>query len=200
VKLSFAIVLLAAAASGQDLREVCGACHTEPASDFQSHKHHEKGLSCDACHGKSEAHRAATGHKPPDRVAGPSGQPQICGACHPAQRKEYESGKHGRLVLARDSKHAAACTTCHGTHSLRPVTAMGRQCARCHESLPESCKKPPASAVSKLACANCHNPHTLAGRVRNHVNNKSIPRPYFLRAPKPTSTFHASSVLYTIGQ
>ncbi|MEZ5353638.1 MAG: cytochrome c3 family protein [Bryobacteraceae bacterium] len=163
------MALLLAAASAlpaQDLRELCGACHSEPASDFASHPHMERGLSCDACHGKSEAHRAATGHKPPDKIAGPSDQPQVCGACHPAERKSYESSTHGKLVLARDAKRAAACTTCHGTHALRSVAAMSRQCGRCHEALPESCKRPPAPTTSKLLCANCHDKHTLrvAGR------------------------------------
>lgn len=151
--------LCPACAWGQKLHELCGACHTEPASDFQSHPHFAKGLSCDACHGSSAAHREAAGNKPPDRVAGPSDQPQLCGACHTGQRKDYESGKHGKLVLARAVPRAAACTTCHGTHLARKA-AMLSQCNRCHATLPESCKRSPRVAA-KLACAGCHNPHTL---------------------------------------
>ncbi len=151
------LLLVAAGLFGQKLHEVCGACHTEPAEDFQSHTHFTKGLSCDACHGASKAHREATGHKPPDQVAGPADQPRVCGTCHAARRKEYESSKHGKLVLASAEKKAAACTTCHGTHLLRKPAAMLVQCNRCHEVLPQACQK-------TAPCASCHNPHTLARR------------------------------------
>ncbi|MFN7922557.1 MAG: cytochrome c3 family protein [Bryobacteraceae bacterium] len=157
------VVVFAAALGAQKLDEVCGACHNEPADDFRTHVHFEKGLSCDACHGASKAHREASGHKLPDKVAGPSEQPAVCGACHTAQRKSYEASKHGKLVLARAEKRAAACTTCHGTHAQRKAVAMVNQCGRCHQALPESCRKP-APQVSKVACANCHDAHTLAAK------------------------------------
>jgi hypothetical protein len=156
------LVLLASGGLAQKLHELCAACHSGPAEDFQGHTHFAKGLSCDACHGASKAHRDATGHKPPDRIAGPAEQPAVCGACHAAPRKSYESGQHGKLVLAREGKRAAACTTCHGTHSLRQPAAMGSQCQRCHASLPASCQKAPSAVTSKLICANCHDPHSLA--------------------------------------
>ena len=162
-KVLLALFALASPLSAQKLHELCGACHSEPASDFQTHKHFGKGLSCDACHGASAEHREATGHKPPDRVAGPSEQPAVCGACHIPQRKDYESGKHGKLVISRSGPRAAACTTCHGTHSARAPAAMAAQCARCHASLPESCQKTPAVAA-KVACAGCHDPHRLVAR------------------------------------
>lgn len=169
------VLLLAAAAVevfGQEppapkLHEVCGACHSEPASDFQEHPHFAKGLQCDACHGSSKPHREATGHKPPDRVAGPAEQPAVCGACHVAQRKQYESSKHGQLVAARAEKKAAACTTCHGTHSLRAPAAILTQCKRCHTELPASCRKDPspeAAAAARVACMSCHDQHGLSAR------------------------------------
>jgi hypothetical protein len=154
---SFLLLLAAVSLFGQKLDEVCGACHTEPAADFRTHPHFAKGLSCDACHGASRAHREATGHKLPDQVAGPADQPRVCGACHAAQRKEYEPSKHGQLVLASAAKRAAACTTCHGTHSLRKPAAMIAQCNRCHASLPQACAK-------GQRCAGCHDPHTLTRR------------------------------------
>ena len=155
--MKFFLLLVAATLAAQKLDEACGACHTEPAADFRGHPHFAKGLSCDACHGPSKAHREATGHKAPDQVAGPADQPRVCGACHTAQRKDYEQSKHGKLVLASAANRAAACTTCHGTHLLRKLAAMRAQCNRCHPALPEACGKLPQ-------CASCHNPHTLARR------------------------------------
>jgi hypothetical protein len=157
------LIVLAAGAFGQKLDEVCGACHTEPAADFRSHAHFAKRLSCDACHGPSKAHRDATGHKPVDRVAAPSEQPQVCGTCHTGPRKAYESGSHGKLVAVRDSRRAAACTTCHGTHAPRAAAAMVRQCSRCHASLPAACSESPKVAA-RLRCAGCHEPHALVRR------------------------------------
>lgn len=152
----------AAVAYGQKLHEVCGACHTEPAADFQQHRHFEKGLQCDACHGASQPHREATGHKPPDRVAGPAEQPAVCGACHTAQRKEYQTSKHWQRIEERSEKRAAACTTCHGTHSVRAPAAITAQCNRCHTALPASCQREPALANDKPICASCHSPHGLS--------------------------------------
>lgn len=169
-----AVAVLAAqdAPPAARLHEVCGACHTEPASDFQEHPHFARGLQCDACHGPSKPHREATGHKPPDQVAGPAEQPAVCGACHTAQRKQYEASKHGQLVAARAEKKAAACTTCHGTHSLRAPAAILTQCVRCHPALPDACRKepPPSStpvagaAPARVSCMRCHDKHALSAR------------------------------------
>ena len=163
-------MLLLAAASclyAQPLHELCGACHSEPATDFQDHPHFAGGVNCDSCHGESKAHREATGHKPPDRVAGPTEQPAVCGKCHEGISKQYTASKHGQLVMARAEKRAAACTTCHGTHVLRMPAAMEAQCNRCHTSLPASCKKPPPDGkAAKPVCVSCHSPHTLSAAAR----------------------------------
>jgi hypothetical protein len=149
----------------QPLVPVCAACHSEPATDFQTHPHFEGGVDCDACHGESKAHREATGHKPPDQVAAPREQAAVCGRCHEAAGKEYVASKHGQLVMARSEKRAAACTTCHGTHAERSRVAMETQCNRCHTELPAACKKaPPQDKLRKPVCASCHAPHSLARR------------------------------------
>ena len=169
MKIPAVVLLFIATATGwlgaQPLHEVCGACHTEPAADFQEHAHFAGGINCDACHGPSKPHRDATGHKPPDQVAAPAEQPAVCGRCHAAARKEYEPSKHGQRVLARSEKRAAACTTCHGTHAERMPAAMETQCNRCHTELPVACRKdPPPGQAAKPVCASCHSPHTLKRR------------------------------------
>ena len=164
------LLLLAAAgwlsAQQPPLHEVCGACHNEQSTDLQEHAHFAGGITCDACHGESKPHREATGHKPPDQVAGPAEQPAVCGRCHGGIAKEYVASKHGQRVMARSEKRAASCTTCHGTHSQRMPAAMETQCNRCHAGLPASCKKdpPPGKAAAKPVCAGCHSPHSLTIR------------------------------------
>lgn len=159
--LLFALSVTLAAQEGG---KVCAACHTDPFEDLQKHKHAAKSLTCETCHGASEQHRNAVGATPPDRVAAPEAQPALCGACHPAQRKSYEPGKHGQLVLAKSRTRAASCGTCHGVHAPRTGLVMQRQCDRCHASLPAACKRKTEVAEGKLFCAACHDPHTLARR------------------------------------
>lgn len=157
-------LLFAFPAAGQKLHETCGTCHTQHATDFQEHTHFKKDLSCDACHGKSNDHLDANGNRPPDRVAGPSEQPAVCGACHVQQKPLYEASKHGKLVLARSKTRSPACTGCHGSHQLRKPAAMVGQCNRCHASLPAACaeKEGVPAKPGGLRCAGCHNPHSLS--------------------------------------
>ena len=162
MRLAIVCALLATALAAQKVHELCAPCHTAPAEDFLTHTHAAKGLSCDACHGKSQVHIQAAGGQAPDRVAGPAEQPALCGACHSEQRKTYETGKHAKLVAARSKVRAPACTTCHGTHARRTPVSMTAQCRRFNETLPASCDAKPGQTTAKVACANCHQPHTLA--------------------------------------
>ncbi|MCZ2152192.1 MAG: hypothetical protein LC126_30995 [Bryobacterales bacterium] len=156
------LLLIISSLSAQETGRLCAPCHAEYVADLKTHKHFAKGIGCEVCHGSSQQHRNAAGATAPDRVAAPDEVPALCGGCHTAQRKEYEPSKHGVLVLARSKTRAANCGTCHGVHSPRTAAAMERQCARCHASLPDACRKPVTVASGRLRCAVCHAPHTLA--------------------------------------
>ena len=155
------VFLWALAVSGQ-VHQLCQPCHTEAASDVESHPHFKKNVSCDACHGASEKHRLAAGGAAPDKVATREQVPVLCGSCHLAERRSYETSRHA-AVLAAGSK-SAQCATCHGNHALRPLAAMAARCQSCHATLPAACaaKSAAASAVSKVSCAGCHAPHAFA--------------------------------------
>jgi hypothetical protein len=145
----------------QKLHDTCGQCHTSQREDFLSHQHFEKGLSCDACHGQSKPHVEATGHKPPDRIAGPAEQPALCGTCHPGNTSAFLASKHWRLVEARTRVRSAVCTTCHGAHNQRSPVSLTAQCQRCHPALPAACEAEPKQKTAKVSCANCHEQHTM---------------------------------------
>ena len=135
----------------------CQQCHTEAASDVESHPHFAKAVSCDACHGKSEKHVAATGHAAPDRVATREQVPPLCGTCHPAQRKAYDTSRHSAVLKA--GQKSAHCATCHGNHSLRTTKAIQTSCARCHPKLPDAC----------AASQGC-DPHTLTSLAASLIH------------------------------
>ncbi len=162
MRLAIVLALLAASMTAQKVHEVCAPCHTGPAQDFLVHTHAAKGLSCDGCHGKSTGHIQAAGGKTPDKVAGPSDQPALCGACHGLQRKTYEASKHATVLAARTRVRAPTCTTCHGAHAQRNAVSMMAQCRRCHETLPAACDGKLPRVTAKVACANCHESHTMA--------------------------------------
>ncbi|HUQ94448.1 MAG TPA: cytochrome c3 family protein [Bryobacteraceae bacterium] len=157
-----ALALLAGIGLAQETGMLCAPCHAEQLADWKTHKHFAKNVGCEVCHGASQQHRNAVGATSPDQVAAPDEVPALCGQCHSGQRKPYEASKHGKLVLARSETRAANCATCHGVHSPRGGAAMQRQCDRCHATLPAACSKKVQAGAGKLACAACHDPHTLA--------------------------------------
>ena len=131
--------------------EPCAPCHNEQIADVAAHKHSAKSVTCVVCHGPSEKHRNATGAVPPDKVAAPDEVPALCGGCHAAEKRDYLTSKHAKLVMERSRVKSANCATCHGVHAMQKAEA---RCARCHAQLPPSCKP-------GAACTSCHVRHTM---------------------------------------
>lgn len=146
-------IFLLSSLQAQKTHDYCAPCHGEQVTDFKTHPHFAKGLSCDICHGESLKHRTSTGAAPPDRVAAPDEVPALCGTCHAPEGKQYAASKHGKLVLAQAKVKSPNCATCHGVHNLRTVKQTEQQCNRCHVSLPASCKP--------VGCVTCHKPHLM---------------------------------------
>jgi len=143
---------------GQErFHQVCAACHTAEAEDFSSHPHLAAGLDCDTCHGASRAHREASGHVEPDRVAAPDQMADLCGPCHALEAEEFNLSAHGKLVAALSKTRAPHCGTCHGVHRVRSAAAMERRCRACHSQRPEACGAAPPVKIS-VGCAGCHAP------------------------------------------
>lgn len=176
LQLSVLGALLFSAAGAQPVHEVCASCHTENSADFLTHPHSSAGLSCDICHGKSEAHAQSGGNAEVERVVAAPDVAELCGGCHVTATKGagavskgqqivevYRSSKHGQLVAERSRTRAPNCGTCHGVHGLRTFRAMETRCKGCHDSLPADCSgAPPDSVQSQVSCARCHQPHQFS--------------------------------------
>ena len=188
----------------------CLACHStlgdEASKKFTDDVHHLRGLTCAACHGgdpasndKKEAMSPAHGYRGAPR---PADIPQLCGHCHsdpvfmraynPARRTDqlaqYWTSIHG-LRLRQGDTRVAVCSSCHGTHDIRPASSplssvhplhIPETCGRCHSDAAHM--KPYKIPTDQLAsyrasvhfralqsgdfsaptCATCHGNHGAA--------------------------------------
>jgi len=122
--------------------------------------HSERGIDCEDCHGGDPtkgfaegdpdlAMDPAKGYKPPPDKAG---IPVFCSRCHsdiefmknynPAlptnQLELYKTSVHGKLLLSQGDTKVAACTDCHGAHSILPASDSRSRVH--HRNVPQVCK------------------------------------------------------------
>jgi hypothetical protein len=126
--------------------DTCFECHSKlqekrlsnPARLYDGSVHHLDAVGCKGCHGGDEADSTAAAHDTGDFKGRPDHKsiPRLCGTCHADARvirrfsarlpldqlALYENSHHGQLVLWKDSERAPECSTCHGSHDIRPVT------------------------------------------------------------------------------
>ncbi|HSJ16010.1 MAG TPA: cytochrome c3 family protein [Longimicrobiales bacterium] len=139
--------------------ETCARCHLEqqvprlrePAEQFPSDVHAEKGFSCLDCHGALRERPGAGFMAKPTRQE----IPQLCGRCHsnaafmrrfnPSLRvdqvTEYYSSRHGERLREANDPQVATCTSCHPAHRTRPPSDptstvfpgnVAETCGGCH--------------------------------------------------------------------
>jgi len=132
----------------------CLRCHSNPelkkilangeekslfvdVNEFEQSIHQKKRIACVKCHVNVKFN-----HEDPDKPVCEvsSDSPVDCSICHADQVKLYEKSTHGKLV-AKNDPNAPDCSTCHGTHGIRPrtdseSTTFARNipdlCATCH--------------------------------------------------------------------
>jgi len=108
----------------------CMVCHIDFEREELSRVHLDAAVTCAACHGDSEVHRADEFNIiPPDVIWGRAEIEPFCKQCHPKHKDQKEvdaflaewEGKrreNGRWVL-----RGSVCTDCHGKHAI--VTGEG---------------------------------------------------------------------------
>lgn len=146
-------------------RDTCVECHSHlearlsaPVTQMNDSIHHQRGLSCNDCHGgdptQEDQHASMDASKGYIGRPQPSQIPAFCGKCHadayfmkkfnPAlrvdQESEYFTSMHGKRLQSGD-QHVATCISCHSTHNIRAVsdplssvyaTNVAETCAKCH--------------------------------------------------------------------
>jgi len=99
-----------------DRKVDCGICHEESEKIFKTCVHRLKAeITCQACHG----YHYVTLLADPKSATYRTNLIQTCGACHSEESKQFAESVHG-VGLSRGRPNHPTCTTCHGTHSIKP--------------------------------------------------------------------------------
>jgi hypothetical protein len=109
---AFLVAPTAAPAAGNDR---CLVCHVNYKTELLAEKHLKQDITCDQCHGRSDAHCSDEDNvTPPEKMYARSRIAAMCAECHP---------KHKESASAADMK-SKVCTDCHGKHRLAVRTRV----------------------------------------------------------------------------
>jgi DnaJ-class molecular chaperone len=101
-----------------DLKVDCGACHEGAEEIYKTSVHHlQAEISCKECHGYHYVAPLTN----PQSATYRTNLVQTCGACHSEEGKQFAESVHG-VGLSRGRPNHPTCTTCHGTHGIKPRT------------------------------------------------------------------------------
>lgn len=178
--------------------ETCGTkgCHPNIAVEYRSSVH-GKALDngnmespvCSDCHGK---HQIIKTDDPLSKVAKGRNVAKLCSDCHSdvelAEQYNLSTGKTGSyfesyhgLAVRGGSKYAADCSSCHGTHNIRPSSD-------------------PLSTVNKgnlsITCGNCHpgaNLEKSFTSVHLNITKEDYPIQYYIEY------FYIGMIILVIG-
>lgn len=122
---------------------ICSQCHDEQSTTLKAGYH--RNVSCETCHGPSQAHVLNFTEVKP---RAPRGR-QFCPTCH-----AYQSARPMGFPQINPVTHnpMEPCITCHQAHDPKPPTVPG-QCAACHGEI-ERTKA--VSPHALLECTTCH--------------------------------------------
>ena len=191
-------------------RAECAACHRREARAYAG-SIHGRGLAkadtdvptCQRCHG---GHDIVQVRGPASRIQ-PLRQARICMECHADTRitarhpdmpnvlliRAYADSVHGRAMAKSGLAVAPTCTSCHGTHDLKPADDprspvhrknLAETCGRCHQGiLAEFRDSVHGTALAQgvpdaPTCTGCHGEHTIAAPAdpSSRVAPRNIPR------------------------
>lgn len=185
----------------------------------------EAAANCVDCHGSHSVLNAANAKASVNR----SNIAATCGKCHPDISKQYVGSIHGKAV-AKGSKDAPVCTTCHGEHNIlkasdpkspiAPRNVAEQVCGTCHSSLMLSEKYGINSdrfqtfadsfhglairggAVNVANCASCHTAHDIkpSSDPTSSISKKNIPKTCGQCHPGANERFAVGKVHVTMDQ
>lgn len=138
--------------------DACVDCHAEQnpgiVADWKTSKHHERGVSCVACHG--------AGHQTADDPEGAfMPTPDTCATCHANRVEQYKRGKHALAWAAMKAMPT--------THALPQSLIAGQKgCGGCHkiglsnDADSQAARNEHAGGYGGAACDSCHTRHSFS--------------------------------------
>lgn len=175
--------------------ELCATCHEAYAQTFQQNVHrglHEKGQSCEACHGPASRHMETQGKEKGTlydfKSMSPAAAAELCLRCH--ENNACEPGAQWRYSV--HAHKGVTCTSCHiGHYNVPPGTPATAEQGKAQTSTPAAPKisltayaeegkkislkgtSHNMNAVAPNVCYRCHNdmvdyqqiagPHQICG-------------------------------------
>lgn len=96
----------------------CLVCHGNFSHEELSVTHARNGVSCERCHGASDAHCADENNiTPPDIMYARDTLVKACMVCHPADKLSHEE-HHWDVFAPKNGTPKKVCTDCHGKHRI----------------------------------------------------------------------------------
>ncbi|HET7528542.1 MAG TPA: hypothetical protein VFK10_21560 [Burkholderiaceae bacterium] len=159
--------------------QVCQDCH---ADEFKAiagsiHGRRSKGdkaiKDCGSCH--DNLHSVLKSGDPASALS-PINQIKTCGGCHEEMMAHYERSEHARALLKSGLVAGApSCSSCHGTHDIRPKTdaaattspaKIPETCGKCHSAILREWQDSAHAKVAKggreaPVCSTCHESHAI---------------------------------------
>jgi hypothetical protein len=94
----------------------CHVCHINYSDEVLAVTHARANISCEQCHGSSDAHCGDEDNiTPPDIMYPPEKIRPFCMGCH--TKEQIDTAVH-KSVLAKPDAKEAICANCHGEHRL----------------------------------------------------------------------------------
>jgi DnaJ-class molecular chaperone len=170
----------------------CAQCHAEAAADYETSVHGSSrtnggrdAAACSDCHGKHDIMKSSH----PESKVYPLKLPYTCGGCHsdPVLAKKYNISVANAYQLYMDSIHgraleksgllvAANCTSCHGSHVIKPKRDASSKvnrsnvpstCGACHVGIVDDYfggvhgRAVKRGSEAAPICVDCHTAHEI---------------------------------------
>ncbi len=146
--------------------------------------HSRVNAACHDCHDAHDIGKPGTTQRAEHRLK----NPEVCGACHEKQKKDYLASAHGKALVEKKDTKTAVCSDCHSLHAIGPTKTdpvrmtITQNCGSCHKEAEKTYLASYHGQVHRLGfahtakCFDCHGGHGIQGEDDPtsliHANNR----------------------------
>ncbi len=138
----------------------------------------ENNATCSTCHTAHYVYPSEDSRANTYRLK----SPEVCGACHEKELKEYKQSMHGAALKTPWKGDSATCSDCHSSHQISDISKLPAHrvitegCGECHQDELDGYMSSPHGQLAwhgnkdAPKCVDCHDSHTIT-----HVANATSP-------------------------